>query len=437
MPRSSSYSVMLFAILVVLLASFSQAMYGPKSMVVSVDSEKSFKEEVQKYPGIVVVEFYAPWCGHCKNLEPEYEKAAGVLNGVVKLVAVDATGEKAGPLAQKFGVQGYPTIKVFGADKKVPVDYQGGRTSDAIVTESMKLTNKLVKDRKAGKTKTSSGGSDAKPKAKKSKGGSDVVTLTDNNFDKLVMQSNDHWMVEFYAPWCGHCKNLAPEWENAATQLKSQNVKLGAIDATSETNLAQRYEIQGFPSIKLFSAGGKDKAVDYNGPREADGIVQYALSTLESANVPVVIKQISSNADFEESTMTKLTAVLFLPHILDSQAKGREAYLATFEEVAKSFRKMPFSFSWTEANAQTDLENALQINGNFPTLAVISMEKKIYAVNKLSWNAKNIKAFMNGVLSGTEKTSSFEVPKLITVQPWDGKDGALEVEEYPLDELDL
>lgn len=200
---------------------------------------------------------------------------------------------------------------------------------------------------------------------------------------------------------CGHCKTLAPEWENAATQLKSQNVKLGAVDATVETNLAGQYGVKGFPTIKLFGAGLKDKAADYNGPRDADGIVQHALSTLESANVPVVIKQITSASSFEDITVAKLSAVLFLPHILDSGAKGREGYLASFDDVAKNFRKMPFSFSWTEANAQTDLEEVLGINGNFPTLAVISMEKNIYAVNKLSWSVKNLKAFMNGVLSGT------------------------------------
>jgi len=79
--------------------------------------DNNFDKEVMRYPGVAIVVFYAPWCGHCKQLAPAYEMAARILNGVVKFVSVDATVHQG--LAQKYGT----TIKVFGADKKKPTDY--------------------------------------------------------------------------------------------------------------------------------------------------------------------------------------------------------------------------------------------------------------------------------------------------------------------------
>jgi protein disulfide-isomerase A6 len=129
------------------------------------------------------------------------------------VVAVDAT--QAESLAQKYGIQGFPTLKMFGQDKRKPSDYNGGRTSDAIISECMKSANQLVKARKSGGNagaKKSSGSSSSGSGAESGAGsgsnsggsksrGSEVIELTELNFNALVMESNDHWLVEFYAPW--------------------------------------------------------------------------------------------------------------------------------------------------------------------------------------------------------------------------------------------
>lgn len=69
-----------------------------------------------------------------------------------------------------------------------------------------------------------------------------MIELTDSNFKDLVINSDDIWLVEFFAPWCGHCKNLAPQWEQAATDLKGK-VKLGALDATIHSVTANKYQV--------------------------------------------------------------------------------------------------------------------------------------------------------------------------------------------------
>lgn len=72
---------------------------------------------------------------------------------------------------------------------------------------------------------------------------SPVVKLTQANFKELVLNDkNTMWLVEFYAPWCGHCKNLAPSWELAAKHLKGV-VKVGAVDMTTDESVGRPYNI--------------------------------------------------------------------------------------------------------------------------------------------------------------------------------------------------
>ncbi|OZJ06278.1 hypothetical protein BZG36_00778 [Bifiguratus adelaidae] len=100
---------------------------------------------------------------------------------------------------------------------------------------------------------------------------SDVLELTQSKFNEVV-KPEKLMLVEFFAPWCGHCKALAPEYELAATQLKESNIKLAKVDCTVETDLCSEYEVRGYPTLKVFREG---ESTEYNGARKADGIVSY------------------------------------------------------------------------------------------------------------------------------------------------------------------
>ena len=101
----------------------------------------------------------------------------------------------------------------------------------------------------------------------------DVISLTDTTF-AAALAKHESILVEFYAPWCGHCKSLAPEYAAAAAQLRGHvpAVVLADVDATAHTEVSEKHEIRGFPTIKFFHNG---VAKPYTGGRTTDAIVSW------------------------------------------------------------------------------------------------------------------------------------------------------------------
>jgi protein disulfide-isomerase A6 len=248
-------------------------------------TKENWQQEVIKGDSLWLIEFYAPWCGHCKNLAPEWTKAAKQLKGVVKVGAVDMTEHQ--EVGAPYNVQGFPTLKFFGFDKKNPVAYESGRDADSIVKFALDKVKSEVNGRGKGGKSSSSSGSGGSGNGGKKADGSDVLALTDSTFDSTIYGSKDIWMVEFYAPWCGHCKALEPEWNQAAADLKGK-VRFAKVDATENESLARRFGVQGYPTIKYFDYGKKSSPSDakpFEGGRDAAAIKAFASDLLNKADI--------------------------------------------------------------------------------------------------------------------------------------------------------
>ncbi|KAH7671078.1 protein disulfide-isomerase A1 protein [Dioscorea alata] len=126
---------------------------------------------------------------------------------------------------------------------------------------------------------------------------SSVLTLDVGNFSETIAK-HPFIVVEFYAPWCGHCKRLAPEYEKAATILSKHDppIVLAKVDANEEINkeLATKYEVKGFPTLKILRNAGTN-IQDYKGPRDADGIVEHLKKQVGPASAEIKSSEDASN----------------------------------------------------------------------------------------------------------------------------------------------
>jgi len=417
--------------------------YGSNDKVVNLDSS-NFSEKVLKSDGLWYIEFYAPWCGHCKQLTPAWKEAAQQMHGLVNFGAVNADEQSNQPLASKYGIQGFPTIKIFSKGKVS--DYQGARSAQALTSHAFES---LKNFRTGG---GSSGGSNQQQRSSGGSGGSgnakDVTVLTDSNFDSTVINGEAEWIVEFYAPWCGHCQRLEPEYNKAASKVAAQmqgKVKLGKVDCTVEKSTCGRFGVQGYPTLKVFGSD-KHNPTDYNGSRDESGLFAQAESLFENLREPAELRELNSQITFEEKCnneqLSSLCVVAVLPHILDDQAEGRNKRLDLIKQMIESYKsKRSWEWFWMEAASQPEMETALGVGGfGYPALAAINTKKKIRSTMTAAFTKDGINDFLRTLAAGRagrNYDSFMELPPVSETTPWDGKDAVQEsVDEYDLSDFD-
>jgi len=151
-----------------------------------------------------------------------------------------------------------------------------------------------------------------------------VKVLTTKNWDETVGKAK-YALVEFYAPWCGHCQKLKPEYSKAATTLNEHDstIIIGKVDATQEADLGQKYGVNGYPTIKWFIDG--EVAMDYGGSRDADGIVKWVKKKTGPAAADLADKAALTAAE-------KDAEVILLGYFTEAKGDAYDAFISVAQK---------------------------------------------------------------------------------------------------------
>ncbi|KAL4624493.1 protein disulfide-isomerase A2 [Arapaima gigas] len=167
----------------------------------------------------------------------------------------------------------------------------------------------------------------------------DVLVLHVNNFER-ALKENKYLFVEFYAPWCSHCRALEPEYAKAAEILKSETseIRLAKVDAIEEKELAEEFDILSFPILKLFVEGDRKNPTEFTGKRTTKGIIQWLKR--RSGPSATVLETEESAQELIDSD--KVVVIGFFPD-LDSEV------VKTFYETATDVLEATFGVTTSPA----------------------------------------------------------------------------------------
>ncbi|XP_029454924.1 protein disulfide-isomerase [Rhinatrema bivittatum] len=322
--------------------------------------KSNFDEALHAFP-YLLVEFYAPWCGHCKALAPEYAKAAGKLkaeNSEIRLAKVDATEES--ELAQQFGVRGYPTIKFFkNGDTTSPKEYSAGRDADDIVNWLKKRT------------------------------GPAVTTIADAEAAEALQDSNEVVVIGFF-------KDLGSGTAKMFLQA-AEAVDDVPFGISSHDDVFSKYQLDK-DTIILFKKFDEGRST-FDGEVTKENVLNF----IKSNQLPLVI-------EFTEQTAPKIFGGEIKTHILLFMPKSASDYqnkLDNFKKAAESFKgKILFIFIDSE---HTDNQRILEFFGlkkeECPAVRLITLEEEMtkYKPESDDLSADNIKEFCNKFIEGKVK----------------------------------
>lgn len=253
---------------------------------------------------------YSPFCHHCLAYAPTFQTAyefyytskpeeAGETDFTkfydFKFASVNCIAFS--DLCVQHGIGVYPTTTLYEEGKGVRSEVGGQNITflSSIIEETLEKSKpgsrpKTLDLPKAGDKKrpavdpkraqeVETGKTPKKPVATPNEEGTSV-SLTAENFQRLVTMTQDPWFIKFYAPWCPHCQDMAPTWEQLAKTMKGK-LNIGEVNCDKETRLCKDVGARAYPTILFFKGGERS---EYEGLRGLGDFIQYAEKAVDLAS---------------------------------------------------------------------------------------------------------------------------------------------------------
>lgn len=235
--------------------------------------------------GLWFIEHYSPYCGHCRRFEPTWEELVGDCEQELPSVQLAQVNCAAyGDLCEANKIRGYPSI-LFYEDGNMLEEYKGNRDLDDL----KQFLQRHVKAKDESKVSVAEVEEEPQPVLNPD---GQVLSIPDPETFASTLEKGLAF-IEFLAPWCGHCKALAPTWARLAAELKGK-VTVAEVDCTTQRSICSVQDIQAYPTLIYYAKGTRSQ---YAGKRKLDQLKAFV-----DKNVSGGLRRISSSTNPSSDT---------------------------------------------------------------------------------------------------------------------------------------
>ncbi|KAI7863783.1 hypothetical protein BDF14DRAFT_1841102 [Spinellus fusiger] len=375
--------------------------YDAKDAVVELNS-KNFRSQVLETPQLTAVEFYAPWCGHCQKLTPEWKKVASNLKGLVTVAAINCDEDSNKQICSQYKITGFPTIKLFrpetnkkGILTKKPTDYQGPREAKPLVDHLLSVQPSNVRFVKDDASSV---------KSQKSISIDDFLAAENTTMPKVFLFTDKATTTPLY-------KALSVEF--------GDRMLVGEVKKT-EKGIMTMFNVKSFPTLLVHTP--KDGTHVYEGKLKYEMLHEF-LETHAPQIDTKKSKQSKQSKNTEEASPVKEKEPIphlqvqefssdetFAKHCLDTskicvvavvQNEDKDISLAMFKSLNEASNKFGlFQFGWMTDEKAVAVVEKLDLVRDFPTLFILHPTKQLYRPYVGAWDEKKISQWLGSISSG-------------------------------------